>query len=103
MLAYMHNKTIRLDEVGIAQGFSVFKIFIPYDAVVEARKETRSLRGTSAVALVVSGRNSPRRVTIPLAAFDGAELHQALSAAAIVAPEAGRLADALSWVSADSC
>lgn len=101
-LAYMHNKTIRLDEMGITQGFSVLSTFIRYDAIAEARKETRSAKGLSSVVLVVSERNSSRRITIPLAAFDRTKLYHALNAVAFAAPHARALIDALSWISADT-
>ena len=101
MLAYIHNMTIRLNEIGIAQGFSILSSFIKYDAIAAASKETRSAKGVSSMVLVISDRDSSRKITIPLKAFDRAELLHALNAVAFAAPRASVLIDALSWVSAD--
>lgn len=102
MLAYMNNKKIRLDQMGITQGFSVFSTFMRYDEIADVRKETRSFKGASSAALVLSAGVSTRKIAIPLAAFDRKELRQALTAAALVAPQVRPILNALSWVSSDT-
>ena len=118
-LAYVHNKTLRLDEMGITQGFSILSTFMRYDAIAEARiarsgnaiAETRLARldtdmtrrqAITSPALVVIEENSSRRITIPLVALDRAKLYHALSAVVLVAPHARVLIDALSWISVET-
>ncbi len=93
LLVYLKNKTLRLDETGISQGFSVFRTFMTYETIAEIRKEVRSFKGASTVVLVVSEKNSPRRIVIGIASFERTELSQLLGVLAQKAPQTQLKAD----------
>jgi hypothetical protein len=93
LLVYLKNKTLRLDETGVSQGFSVFRTFMRYEGIAEIRKEVRSFKGASTVVLVVSEKNSPRRIVIPIASFERTELSQLLGVLAQKAPQTHLKAD----------
>jgi hypothetical protein len=88
LLAFIKNRRIRLDEVGITQGFSVFRTFMRYEGISTVRKEVRSFKGASTVLLVLYEKNSARRIVIPIASFDRIELGQVLAALAQAVPHA---------------
>jgi hypothetical protein len=71
---YTKNMSIRLDENGISQGFSIFRVFMRYDNIASVHKETRYFRGVSSSVLVVSQQSGIRRIVIPLRSFDPTEL-----------------------------
>jgi hypothetical protein len=94
MALYMKNLTIRLDEVGIRQGFSIFRTFMRYETVAEVHRDVRSGRGGSTTVLVVSEQHSEKRIVIPLRSFDQIKLTQVMAVLAHKAPQA-HIEDAL--------
>jgi len=94
MVLYMKNVTIRLDEGGIRQGFSIFRTFIRYESVAGVHREARSGRGGSTTVLIVSEQNSAKRIVIPLRSFDQIKLTQVMAILARKAPQA-HIEDAL--------
>lgn len=103
VLAYIDNKTLRFDKDGIKQGFSIFSTFISYDAIGQVRKETRSSKGASSVALVIVDWASSKRIAVPLAAFDHTKLCEAFSSARSAAPHARMLVEAMQSEPVDRC
>lgn len=87
MLLYMKNRSIRLDEPGITQGYSVFSTFIPYDQIAGVRKEIRSYRGLSTEVLVISKQDSTKRIEIAIHSLDRTELLQFVSTLGHQAPQ----------------
>jgi hypothetical protein len=88
MILYMKNMRIRLDEVGISQGFWIFRTFIRYETVAGVHREVRSYRGASTTVLVVSQQDSVRRIVIPLRSFDQIKLSQIMAVLKHKAPQA---------------
>lgn len=88
LLGYINNKTIRLDENGITQGFSVLSTFLTYDSITSVKKTTRVAKGVSTVVLVVSG-NSRKRIEIPTFAFERSQLNRAVEMLTERAPQIG--------------
>lgn len=92
LLGYIKNKTLRLDENGITQGFSVFSTFMTYDSIMRVKKATRVAKGVSTVVLVVSG-NSRKRIEIPTFSFERSQLNRVVDMLAERAPQIGPKAD----------
>jgi hypothetical protein len=88
VLLYIKNQTIRLDGSGITQGFSRFQKRISYERIARVSTEMRSGRGASTEMLVISGRESKRRVLFPIVNFDRDELIQVIGLIAARAPQA---------------
>jgi hypothetical protein len=88
MALYMKNLSIRLDEFGISQGFSVLRTFMKYETVAGVHREVRSGRGGSTKVLVVSQQDSARRIVIPLRCFDQIKLTQIMALLGAKAPQA---------------
>jgi hypothetical protein len=76
MLLYMKNKRIRLDESGIAQGYSVFSTSIRYERIAGIRKEARYWRGLATEVLVIVEQDSAKRIEIAIPSLDRTELLQ---------------------------
>jgi hypothetical protein len=94
MVIYVKNMTIRLDEVGISQGFSIFRRFMRYESISGVHREVRSGKGASTTVLVVSGQDAAGRIIIPLPSFDQIKLTQTMALLARKAPQA-HIEDAL--------
>lgn len=94
IVLYIRNMNIRLDEVGISQGFSVFRTLIPYETVSGVHREVRHGKGGSTTVLVVTKRDSRRRIVIPLRSFDQIKLARVMALLARMAPQA-HIEDAL--------
>lgn len=94
VLLYIKNMTIRLDEAGISQGFSVFRTFMPYETVAGVHREVRSAKGASTTVFVITKRNSASRIVINLRSFDRIKLASLMSLLARKAPQA-HIEDAL--------
>ena len=93
MLAYLKNKTIRLDEAGMTQGFSAFRISMKYEKIASVCKETRSAKGVTAVVLVVYKKDSARKMIIPISSFSRVELGEVLDSLRHMPPQARIEAD----------
>jgi hypothetical protein len=74
VLLYIKNQTIRLDETEITQGSSPFRTRISYGMIAIVGREMRSFKGGSTDMLVISERESARRVRFPIINFDYGEL-----------------------------
>jgi hypothetical protein len=94
MVLYLNSKKIRLDEVGISQGFSVFRIFIPYESVAGSHREVRSGKGASTTVLVITKKDSAKRIVIYLRSIDQIKLAHIMVILASKAPQA-HIKDAL--------
>jgi hypothetical protein len=88
MVFYVKNMNIRLDEVGISQGFSVFRTFMPYETVSGVHREVRHGKGGPTTVLVVTKRDSRRQIVIPLRSFDQIKLAHFMALLARRAPQA---------------
>jgi hypothetical protein len=88
LLAFIKNKTVRLDKAGMTQGFSVFRTFMEYREITKVRRETRFAKGATAVVLVVYKSNSARRIIIPTSSFDRTELGQFIKVLRQMTPQA---------------
>jgi hypothetical protein len=88
VLLYIKNQTIRLDETEITQGFSPFRTRISYGMIASVGREMRSFKGASTEMLVISERESARRVRFPVINFDYGELIQVIRLIATRAPQA---------------
>ena len=93
MLAYLKNKTILLDETGMTQGFSAFRISMKYEEIASVSKETRSAKGVTAVVLVVYKKDSATKMIIPISSFTRGELGEVLNSLGHMAPQARIEAD----------
>jgi hypothetical protein len=94
IVLYIKNLNIRLDEVGISQGFSVLRTFMPYETVSGVHREVRTGRGGPTTVLVVTKRDSRKRIVIPLRSFDQTKLAHVMALLARKAPQA-HIEDAL--------
>ena len=95
MVFCLKNMTVRLDDAGISKGLPALGSFIPYERVERASKEVQLRRGSPTV-LVVSERDSGRRIVISLAALDPTALAQAMTELARRAPQA-QIEEALTY------
>jgi hypothetical protein len=91
---YFKNKTLHLDAVGISQGYSMFRTFIPYETVAGVHREVRSGRRASTTVLVVTKKNSEERIVIYVRSFDQIKLAHLMATLAHKAPQA-HIEDAL--------
>jgi hypothetical protein len=87
MLLYVKSVTVRLGDTGISKGLPVLGILIPYERVAGVSKEVLIERG-SPTALVVSERDSRRRIVIRLSSFDRADIARMMAELARRAPQA---------------
>jgi hypothetical protein len=87
MLLYVKSVTIRLGDEGISKGLPVLGTLIPYERVARVSKEVLIQRG-SPTALVVSERDSGRRIVIRLQSFDRADIARMMTELANRAPQA---------------
>src|ERR1700722_7101014 len=87
MLLYVKSVTIRLGDTGISKGLPVLGTLIPYGRVAGVSKEVLIQRG-SPTALVVSERDSGRRIVIRLQSFDRADAARMMTELARRAPQA---------------
>lgn len=94
MALFLKNLSIRLDEAGISQGFSVLRTFLPYETVSGVHREVRRGRGGSTTVLVITKRDSRKRIVILLRSFDQVKLAQAMDVLARKSPQA-HIEDAL--------
>jgi hypothetical protein len=94
MVLYLKSMKIRLDEVGISQGFSVFRTFIPYETVSGSHREVRSGKGASTTVLVITKKDSAKRIVIYLRSIDQIKLAHMMAILARKAPQA-HIQDAL--------
>ena len=87
MLLYVKSVTVRLGDTGISKGLPVVGTLIPYERVAGVSKEVLIERG-SATALVVSERDSRRRIVIRLQSFDRTDTARMMAELARRAPQA---------------
>jgi hypothetical protein len=87
MLLYMEGVTVRLSDAGISKGLPVLGTLIRYERVARVNKEVLTQRG-SPTALVVSERDSGRRIAIRLQSFDGTDTARMMAELARRAPQA---------------
>jgi hypothetical protein len=87
MLLYVKNVTVRLGDEGISKGLLVLGTLIPYERVARVNKEVLIERGSPS-ALVVSERDSGRRIVIRLSSFDRADIARMMAELALRAPQA---------------
>jgi hypothetical protein len=94
MVLYIKNMNLCLDEAGISQGFSVFRTFMPYETVSGVHREVRHGKGGPTNILVVTKKDSAKRIVIYLRSFDQIKLAQMMAILARKAPQA-HIEDAL--------
>ncbi len=87
VLLYIKKQTICLD-TGITQGFSPFRTRISYGMIANVDREMRSFKGASTQLLVISKRESRRRMQFPTVNSDRVELDRVIRLIATCAPQA---------------
>jgi hypothetical protein len=75
-LLYLRSRVVRLDREGASQGFPILGTAIRYEDVESFHREIRSGKGTSTPILVITKRDSRRRIVIYIRSVDDNTLRQ---------------------------
>jgi hypothetical protein len=76
MLLYLRGRIVRLDGEKLIQGFPILGASMQYESIEGIHTEIRSGKGASTQVLVISKRDSRRRITIYIRSVDPTKLRQ---------------------------
>lgn len=76
MLLYLRSRIVRLDREGVTQGFPILGTSIRYEDIESIHREIRSGKGASTPIVVISKRDSKRRIVVVIRMVDDATLRR---------------------------
>jgi len=76
MLLYLRSRIVRLDGEGVTQGFPILGSSIRYEDIESIRREIRSGKRASTPTVVISKRNSKRRIVVVIRMVDDTALRR---------------------------
>lgn len=68
-LLYLHNKSVRIGDLELVQGWPPFRTTIPYHEIARIHHVFVSNRYASVACLAISSRGETRRILLPLRSF----------------------------------